>query len=607
MASTVEVQRLIVRLVGDGKSVVSMLDKVAAKLRTFGMAMTKYVTVPLTGIGAMAVREFAKFDQAMTESTSIMSVTTEQMEQMRKKALELAKTSAKGPDELARAYFYLASAGLDAEQAMAALPAVSAFATAGAFDLAKATDLVTDAQSALGLTVKDAAKNLENMTRVSDVLVRANTLANASVEQFSIALTSKAGSAFKVFNKDVEEGVAVLAAMADQGIKAELAGNNMARIMLLLSKASLDNQEAFKKYNFSVFDSTGKMRNFADIVENLEQVLEGMSDEMKAATLEALGFEARIQGAVLPLIGTSSAIRRYERELRAAGGTTEEVAKKQMESFSNQMKMIWNQLKVAGIEIGERLVPILKLLGRMLTQLSEWWGGLSNRTKDWIVGVGAIAAAVGPAALAMATLMKMVVALTGAHVALNTAMAANPAVAAAMVAGLSVLAGLAIYEAQMWKFNEEVARSNTLFEKQQAMQRKYREEVIASAKALGDQKDAFLEVEIAKARLELDGYTRKVNAAQEALEGLRSQWWYSKAEEKAAEVEFQQALKSRAGQIEHIRTLKGMVGVQEPPTVKEGTAQDVDAKIEEHLSAMRELMEQQQREAGIPKEFALGL
>ena len=61
---------------------------------------------------------------------------------------------------------------------------------------------------------------MAQMSRVSDVLVRANTLANATVQQFSTALTSKAGAALKSFNKDVEEGVAVLAAMADQGIKA---------------------------------------------------------------------------------------------------------------------------------------------------------------------------------------------------------------------------------------------------------------------------------------------------------------------------------------------------------------------------------------------------
>ncbi len=61
-------------------------------------------------------------------------------------------------------------------------------------------------QSALGLTVDNAEENLGNLTRVTDVLVKANTLANATVQQFSEALTNKAGAALRILNKDVEEG-----------------------------------------------------------------------------------------------------------------------------------------------------------------------------------------------------------------------------------------------------------------------------------------------------------------------------------------------------------------------------------------------------------------
>src|SRR5690606_21262168 len=105
------------------------------------------------------------------------------------------------------------------------------FATAGAFDLALATDLATDAQSALGMTSKDVAKDQENLIRVTDVLVKANTLANANVQQFSEAITNDAGAALKAFGKDIEEGAAILAAYADQGTKGQVAGSNLSRVM----------------------------------------------------------------------------------------------------------------------------------------------------------------------------------------------------------------------------------------------------------------------------------------------------------------------------------------------------------------------------------------
>lgn len=351
------------------------LKGVATAATAAGIGLLK-ITAPLGIIGFLSVRAFAKFDQAMVESTSIMDVTIGQTERMRNVALDLSKVSAQGPAELARSYFFLASAGLDAEQSMAALPVVTKFATAGAFDMARATDLLTDAQSALGLTVKDTEKNMLNMTRISDVLVKANTLANASVEQFATALTSKAGASLKVFNKDAEEGVAVLAAFADQGVKSELAGNALDRIIRLLSKSALSNADAHERLGFKVFDVSGKMRNMGSIVANLENVVEGLGDKQRSATLKMLGFEARVQQVILPLLGTSKAIMKYEEELRKAGGTTADVADKQMKSFSNQMKIAKNQLTVTAIAIGEQLVPsVISLVNSvkpMLVGIAKW-------------------------------------------------------------------------------------------------------------------------------------------------------------------------------------------------------------------------------------------
>jgi len=74
----------------------------------------------------------------------------------------------------------------------------------------------------------------------------------------------------------------------------------------------------------SVFDANGEMRNMADIIENLEVVLGGMSDETKKATLLQMGFSDKSLAATMTLIGMSDRIREYERNLRQAGGTTSE-------------------------------------------------------------------------------------------------------------------------------------------------------------------------------------------------------------------------------------------------------------------------------------------
>jgi len=464
-----EIERLIVRLVGDSKQYERMLDRakslansaaraiegagkrmemvgkrliaVGAGFRSAGRSLMLRVTAPLVIMGGLATRSFARFDQAMTESTSIMRVTESQIERMRNAALGLSAGGRilQGPKELAEAYFFLASAGKSAEQSMALLPKVSAFATAGAFDMAEATDLLTDAQSALGLSTKDVAQDAKNLVRVSDVLVKANTLANASVRQFSIALTRQAGAALKSYNKDVEEGVAVLAAMADQGIKAELAGTTLSRIMLLLSKAATENTKALEKYNVEVFNQQGMMRNLGDIVANLETSFRGMSDKQRAAALGAMGFEARIQGAILPLLGTSEAIKRYEMELRKAGGTTETVAKKQMRSFTNELKVLWNQVTVAAIEIGEMLAPVIRRLSGYLKEGIRLWRGLSPEVKRAAIAVAALAAAIGPTLIVLGSLTAvtgLAISGLGTMVGVVASLVSPTVIATAAVAGL---------------------------------------------------------------------------------------------------------------------------------------------------------------------------
>lgn len=450
-----EIDRMLVRLMGDGSSYFAMLNKAqavtaraAATMQRVGRSMTMYVTAPLVAIGALGAKSFASFDQAMVESTSIMKVTEAQINSMREAAVDLtfAGRGPQGITELAKSYFYLASAGKDAEQSMALLPKVMDFATAGAFDMALATDLLTDAQSALGLSSKNVAEDTKNMARVSDVLVKANTLANASVQQFSTALTSKAGAALKVYNKDVEEGVAVLAAMADQGMKAELAGNALDRIIRLMSKAQLDNTAALAKYNVRVFDAQGSMRNLGDIIADLERAFKHLSDEERSAALAAMGFEARVQGVILPLLGTSDAIKRYERELRKAGGTTRDVAEKQMKSFSNQMKVLWNQATIMAAEIGQVLAPALMKLGKHVKAGIEGWRGLDQHTKTVIVTVGALMLAIGPLLIGLAGLLKIVGAIIVAVKLLSAAilfLGLNP------LAVLTVAVGLLI-----WKFYE---------------------------------------------------------------------------------------------------------------------------------------------------------
>ena len=367
------------RAVREFKKLDGGVNKSAFVLKNLNQATTnafksiaKVAGVLGVGVG-VAIKSFASFDQALNQSIAIMgNVSDDMKKKMSDAARQMAKETTFSATQAAESFFFLASAGLSADQAILALPKVARFAQAGMFDMAQATDLLTDAQSALGLTIRDdAVTNMMNMTKVSDVLVKANTLANASVQQFSEALTNKAGAAIKAVGMDIEEGVAVLAAFADQGIKSSEAGTQFGIILRDLQTKALANTKTFSKFGVSVFDSSGELRNMADIIGDVEGALKGQSDATKKQILLEMGFSDKSVSSMMALVGTSDAIRLYEEQLRSASGITEEIADKQLESLSSQLTLAKNALMDLLIQLGERFAPLVQSVTDFVRTFSD--------------------------------------------------------------------------------------------------------------------------------------------------------------------------------------------------------------------------------------------
>ncbi len=314
-----------------------------------------------------SIMAFAKFDQKLQQSIAIMDNVDAAM---RKRLGDSARTVSRdlniAADELAAAYYYLASAGLTADQSLKALPITAIFAKAGLIDLAKAAEYLTEANTALGYKSTDAQENLAGMARVADVLAFASKHAQGTIENFAQALTNKAGNSLRLFGKDIEEGAAALAVMANQGTKGALAGERLDIFLRQGAAAAIKHAEAFKAYNIAVFDTQGKMRNLADISDDLTKALGGLSDEQQVVALQQLGFQTRTVAFVKAFIGQGQAIRDYERDLRSAAGFAETVAKKQLLTPIEQWGLFKQKIEEVKKEIGENFIKTLGDLAKTM-------------------------------------------------------------------------------------------------------------------------------------------------------------------------------------------------------------------------------------------------
>jgi len=351
----------------------SGVDAAEGALGKFGKAVGAIAIAAAAitaGIVAKGLKDFADFDSKLQESVAIMGDVSDVMRDDMAEAAKLVGLNTKfSAEEAAESFFFLASAGLTASESIAALPQVALFAQAGMFDMATATDLATDAQSALGLTSDDAAENLAGLTRVTDVFVKANTLANTSVEQLAAAFTTKAGNAIKTVGKDLEEGAAALAVFADQGIKGELAGTLLTNTLFGLSDRAKAVPKEFERLGIAVFDADGNMSNLADIARDVTVAFDGLSTEQKLAELSNLGFSKQSRQGILALVGNSEALTEYESKLRDAGGTAEEVAAKQMNSLTGDLILMNSAFANASLVIGEAFEPAARGLVGALTPI----------------------------------------------------------------------------------------------------------------------------------------------------------------------------------------------------------------------------------------------
>jgi TP901 family phage tail tape measure protein len=451
LAGASSIKKELSGLDGKLKTMSRTLSQTGKNFEKSGLAMTKSLTLPIVALGAATVKFGSDFEKSMKTSTAIMGNLSDEMKRnMADTAKEISTHSTSSAKDLADTYYYLASAGLDAEKSVSALDKVTKFAEAGQFELQQATSLLIDAQSALGLKVDETAQNEENLVRVSDVLVKANILANAGVQEFSESLTNKAAAAIRIVGKDIEEGVAVLAAYADQGTKGAEAGTQLGIVMRDLQKATIKSGDEFKKHNVAVYDESGEMRNMADIIGDLENALAGMSDEQKKVTLSTMDFQEKSVASLLTLIGTSDKIREYEKALRSAGGTTEEVAAKQLDNFQDQMKMVWHQIQNVFISLSNDLLPLLKnkfvpyveKVVKTVKELVDMFRGLSDGSKILVFAILGITAAIGPMLFIYGKTLVSIAKLITAFRILNVTMAANPALlVGTAIAGLTLILG----------------------------------------------------------------------------------------------------------------------------------------------------------------------
>ena len=240
----------------------------------------------------------------------------------------------------------------DAETSMAMLPNVLNLAAAGGIDLAYASDMVTDAQSALGLT-------LEQTSMMVDQMARTSSKTNTSVAQLGEAFLTVGGTA-KNLSGGVTELSTMLGVLADNGVKGSEGGTALRNIILSLSAPTDKAAKTLKSLGVQAFDAQGNMRPLNETFLDLQSALNNLSGEAKTQALDEI-FNKTDLKSVEALLGTSA--DRYNELADAIGnaeGAAQNMADVQLDNLAGSLTLLQSAAEGVKIAIGEKLQPYAK-------------------------------------------------------------------------------------------------------------------------------------------------------------------------------------------------------------------------------------------------------
>lgn len=361
---------------GKAQSGLSKLGSALGTISKVAAAAIGVATTAAVAFAKSAVDAGMEFDQGMAQVAATMGTTVDQIGDLRDFAMEMGAKTAFSATQAAEALNYMALAGYDAQTSMAMLPNVLNLAAAGGIELASASDMITDAQSALGLT-------LEQTNAMVDQMARASSKTNTSVAQLGEAILTVGGTAQYMAGGTAELN-AVLGVLADNGIKGSEGGTHLRNILLKLSSPTKDATALLDKLGVQVFDAEGKMRSFADIFPELNAAMSTMTDQERLDAMSTLFNSRDIASATALLSTTTERWTELGDALGDCAGAAEQMANTQLDNLAGDITLFKSALEGAQITLSDQLTPTLREFTQFgteaVTSLSDAFkeGGLSG-------------------------------------------------------------------------------------------------------------------------------------------------------------------------------------------------------------------------------------
>lgn len=300
----------------------------------------------------------ANFQQTLQDIRALTQPTAAEMERLKQATYDIGKPLGVGANEAAKAVLELNKAGLSAQDVIGGgLKGALELAGAAGVSAAEASTMVVTAMTAFGL----ASKDLPHIADIFANFANQTTLGASDLQQALAAVGPVARSS----GIGMEQFAGIMATLAQGGFKnMSDAGTSLKTMLLSLSAPSDEAKKALKAIGLNVFDASGKMKPFGEIIGTLREKLVQLTPEAQKQVMKTIfGTDAIRAAEILARVGPEALDKNTEAMKKQ--GEASRVARERLDSLQGAQKQFAAVMEEVKNRIGE---PFLKPLQNIV----EW-------------------------------------------------------------------------------------------------------------------------------------------------------------------------------------------------------------------------------------------
>ena len=342
----------------------NLLDKIKNPAAGLLMAGTA-----IAGFMGKSTQMANEWHTKMAEINVTAGLTKTELSGLSDQLLDIGARNVAPLDEVPKAFNRIISAGLSVKESLTALEPTMRAAKAGF------TDIETVASAGIA-TMMSSGKDIN---QVYDVLFQTVKEGNAEFKDIARYLPKVIPLARSV-GYELEATAGAYASLTTK-LSAEQSSTALEGIMRTLSNADvamgkMDSKtgkyvSGFRSIGMNIFDSAGKIRPLIDIVKELNESFDGLTNEQKIAKLSKLDFD---QATAVGFGTLMQDVAGLEKATRATSFAQGSLNKAYMDSLTPMEKwgVIQNNIKASLIKLGERILPYVTAALEKIAPMFQW-------------------------------------------------------------------------------------------------------------------------------------------------------------------------------------------------------------------------------------------